>query len=262
MSTNTVKFVLNLNDRYAYVEVPQYLCLIRHTNSWFNHHRMLSKEYPDIMSIFYGNSKWDADIQLSAHGKIQGIHLMNYWNDYININNRYQSYVSSSYRRACDTMRFISTEFDTSIDLVEKWAGQYYGYSQDQMIKTFPNYKELKKDQWNCKIGPDNGTPEQFTESYSELCTRVFRTMSNLPKNNTAICTHGEVLTSLRYMIEAPYDLTFNTYLNEVIGKDYAQNGEIYEYDFANRNFRNHRIMKDENDDMKYVTSNWKNIPS
>jgi broad specificity phosphatase PhoE len=257
-----VKIALNLNDSYEYVDAPQYLCIIRHTNSWFNHHRLLSKDFPDIMSIFYGNSKWDADIQLSALGKIQGIHLMNHWNDEINSNNRYQSFVSSSYRRACDTMRFINPDFETNDKLVEKWAGQYYGYSQDQMIKTFPNYKELKQDQWNCKIGPENGTLEQHTESYSEVVKRVLQPMSNLPNNNTAICTHGEVITSLRYMIEAPIGLSFNNYLQDVIGKDYAQNGEIYEYNFVNRNFRNHRIMKDENDVLKYITSNWRNIPS
>jgi broad specificity phosphatase PhoE len=262
MKTCTVKIELNLNDHTELVEVPQYLCLIRHTNSWFNHHRMLSKEFPDIMSIFYGNSKWDADIQLSALGKVQGIHLMNYWRANINRNNRYKSYISSSYKRSRDTMSFISSEYETSIHLVEKWAGQYYGYSQDQMLKTFPNYKELKQDQWNCTLGPENGTSDQFTESYAQVCNRALQTMSNLPQTNTAITTHGEVLTSLRYMIEAPKGLTFNNYLKEVIGKDYAQNGEIYEYDFVNRKFRNHRIMKDSNDEMKYITNNWSKIPS
>jgi broad specificity phosphatase PhoE len=257
-----MRIALNLNDRYEYVEVPNHLCIIRHTNSWFNHHRTLSKEYPDIMSIFYGNSKWDADIQLSAIGKLQGIALMNYWNDEVNFNNRYSSYVASSYRRTRDTMGFISRDYVTSDHLIEKWAGQYYGYSQDQMIKTFPNYKELKKDQWNCKMGPENGTPEQFTESYSEVVSRIHKAVLELPSTNTAVVTHGEALTSFRFMLEAPFGLSFNTYLNEVIGKDYAQNGDIYEYDFVNRNFRNHRIMKDSRDEMKYIASNWQNIPS
>lgn len=257
---NKVQVRLSLNDIESHVMLPKNLCIIRHTNSWFNHHRMVSKDYPDIMSIFYGNSKWDADIQLSALGKVQGLELMNYWNNDINSNNRYINYVSSSYKRCMDTMKFISSKFETCDNLVEKGAGQYYGYSQEQMIKTFPNYKLLKQDQWNCKIGPENGTPDQFTESYSQVVARAYKALLTLPEYNTVICTHGEVFTSLRYMLEAPSGMTFNEFLEVIIAKDYVQNGEIYEYDFGNGIFCNHRLTTDSHNKMQYSKSYWNKL--
>ena len=257
MNTESVKVKLNLNDQVHTVNMPRKLCIIRHVNSWFNHLRTLSVDYPEIMAVFHGNSKWDYDIRLSHLGKSQGSVLNSFWKDVINNDNSFTNYLSSPYRRTCDTIEYITQDYKKSDFLIEKGSGFYYGYSQLELVGLIPNYSEQKKDRWNSKIGPKTLPPELLTESYREVCNRLLLACYEVPIINTAICTHGEVVTGLRYMIEAPQEVRFNDFLKDTIQSDYAKNGDIYEYDFWHRVTRNHRIFAVSDKKLMYVTSPW-----
>jgi broad specificity phosphatase PhoE len=249
MMSEKSEYVMNYNGEPLEVNLPSRIAIVRHLHSYYNEQRKKSKKKPDAINQFLGKSHLDWSIPLSDLGLIQGGLLQDIWNN-INSNHCYNNYISSPYLRTQLTTQFLSSSYTTDNNLIERSAGGFYGMTREQKQEKYPNIIEQSKNRWEFSL--------EGCENYQDLTDRAILALVELRGNSTVI-THGEMVTALRCLIEAPIGTDVNTFVKSM-GLNYASNGSILEYDFSKPKLIYKRLSTINKKNTAYNIGQWQPI--
>jgi broad specificity phosphatase PhoE len=235
---------LNYNGEPLHSEIVSEVAVLRHLDSDYNRARMAQN--PLEINRYYGMADDDHKINLSEKGLKQGLLLREMWKE-INTGNKYIDTISSPFNRTLLTARFISEEIITDENLIERFAGNFYGMTKQQKIDKYPDFVNDSKDKWSFAI--------EGCENYKSVSDRLILAIRKLRKNS-AIVSQGEAITSFRCIFEAPLGVGVNQFVEEMNGS-FATNGSIIEYNFRDPNNILIRLSEINNDNSGYNIGKW-----